>query len=51
MEEAFDTYPKMGIRGFKIDYMDCDDQPMVAVYYRIAELTEESYYDRFLWCL
>jgi alpha-glucosidase len=37
MEEAFTTYSKMGVKGFKIDFMDRDDQPIVNYYYRVAK--------------
>jgi len=37
MEEAFSTYGAMGVKGFKIDFMDRDDQPMVASLYEIAK--------------
>jgi alpha-glucosidase len=37
MEEAFKKYAAMGIKGFKIDFMDRDDQPMVASLYNIAK--------------
>ncbi|TMI94496.1 MAG: glycoside hydrolase family 97 protein [Bacteroidetes bacterium] len=37
MEEAFSTYSKLGVRGFKIDFMDRDDQSMVEYYYRVAK--------------
>ena len=37
MEEAFSTYSQMGVKGFKIDFMDRDDQNMVEFYYRIAK--------------
>jgi len=37
MEEAFSTYSKLGVRGFKIDFMDRDDQGMVEYYYRVAK--------------
>ncbi len=30
-------YSKMGIKGFKIDFMDRDDQAMVDFHYRVAE--------------
>lgn len=30
MDEAFSRYSKMGVKGFKIDFMDRDDQKMVA---------------------
>ena len=32
-------YSKMGIKGFKIDFMDRDDQTMVEFHYRVAEAT------------
>jgi alpha-glucosidase len=38
MEEAFSKYSKMGVRGFKIDFMDRDDQNMVEYYYRVAKM-------------
>jgi alpha-glucosidase len=37
MDEAFTTYSKMGVKGFKIDFMDRDDQPIVNYYYRVAK--------------
>jgi len=37
MEEAFAKYSAMGIKGFKIDFMDRDDQPMVSSLYEIAK--------------
>ena len=37
MDEAFKKYAAMGIKGFKIDFMDRDDQPMVASLYNIAK--------------
>jgi len=37
IEEAFTTYSKMGVKGFKIDFMDRDDQNMVEYYYRVAK--------------
>ena len=37
MEEAFSKYSKMGVKGFKIDFMDRDDQNMVQYYYRVAK--------------
>lgn len=38
MEQIFAHYAKMGVKGFKIDFMDRDDQPVVNFYYQIAEL-------------
>lgn len=37
MDEAFDHYSRMGIKGFKIDFMDRDDQKMVDFYYKAAQ--------------
>lgn len=37
MQEAFPKYAAMGIRGFKIDFMDRDDQVMVKSLYDIAK--------------
>jgi alpha-glucosidase len=37
MDAALDMYAKMGIKGFKIDFMDRDDEPMVQFYYTLAE--------------
>lgn len=31
-------YSEMGIKGFKVDFMDRDDQPMVDFHYRAAEI-------------
>ena len=36
MDEVLDYYAGLGIKGFKIDFMDRDDQGMVAFYYRLA---------------
>ena len=36
-DEALSTYSNMGIKGFKVDFMDRDDQKMVDFYYRLAE--------------
>ena len=30
-------YAEMGIKGFKVDFMDRDDQPMVDFHYKVAE--------------
>jgi alpha-glucosidase len=35
--EAFSKYSAMGIKGFKIDFMDRDDQKMVTSIYNIAQ--------------
>ncbi len=41
MEEAFGYYGKLGIKGFKIDFMNRDDQKMVQFYYRAAKTAAE----------
>jgi len=38
MEKVFEYYSKMGIKGFKIDYMDRDDQQMVNFYTACAQM-------------
>ena len=43
INEIFTTYSKMGIKGFKIDFMDRDDQPMVEYYYRVAKAAAENH--------
>ena len=37
MERACREYAAMGVKGFKVDFMDRDDQPMVDFYRRVAE--------------
>jgi alpha-glucosidase len=37
LDEAFSKYAAMGIKGFKIDFMDRDDQKMVASLYAISK--------------
>lgn len=37
MDSAFALYSKMGIKGFKIDFFDRDDQVVVASTYKIAK--------------
>lgn len=37
MEEVCRHYSNMGIKGFKVDFMDRDDQKVVDFYYRMAE--------------
>ncbi len=37
MEKVCKTYSEMGVKGFKVDFMDRDDQAMVDFYYRCAE--------------
>ena len=41
MEKVFPYYSKMGIAGFKIDYIDRDDQLAVASTYAIAKLAAQ----------
>jgi alpha-glucosidase len=36
LDEVFGKYSKMGVKGFKIDFLDRDDQRMVASTYEIA---------------
>ena len=38
MEHVCRHYSEMGIKGFKIDFMDRDDQEMVDFHYRAAEI-------------
>jgi len=37
MEKAVSHYAAMGVAGFKVDFMDRDDQKMVQFYYRLAQ--------------
>lgn len=37
LDDAFSQYSKMGVKGFKIDFIDRDDQKMVKSLYNIAE--------------
>jgi alpha-glucosidase len=39
MDEVLDTYARWGIKGVKVDFMDRDDQEMVAFYQRLAAAT------------
>jgi alpha-glucosidase len=41
LDHALSTYSKMGVKGFKIDFMDRDDQKMVQFYYRFAKKAAE----------
>ncbi|MTV37709.1 glycoside hydrolase family 97 protein [Duganella radicis] len=43
MEQVLDTYAAWGIKGVKIDFMDRDDQEMVAFYRRVAEATAKRH--------
>jgi len=37
LDDAFSQYSKMGVKGFKIDFIDRDDQKMVKSLYEIAK--------------
>jgi alpha-glucosidase len=37
MEQALPLYAKLGIKGVKVDFMDRDDQQMVAFYHRLLK--------------
>ena len=39
MEKVCEHYSKMGVKGFKIDFMDRDDQYMVDFHHRAAQMT------------
>lgn len=41
-EKAFPHYAGMGAKGFKIDFIDRDDQPAVASLYHIAKIAAEN---------
>jgi alpha-glucosidase len=41
MDEVFALYRDMGIRGVKVDFMDRDDQEMVAFFHRMMESAAE----------
>ncbi|MCQ2320133.1 MAG: glycoside hydrolase family 97 protein [Bacteroidales bacterium] len=38
MENVCKYYSEMGVKGFKVDFMDRDDQKVVDFYYRMAEM-------------
>jgi len=42
MDSAFPRYAKMGVRGFKIDFIDRDDQVAVSSLYEIAKKASEQ---------
>ena len=44
MDEAFERYSKMGIKGFKIDFFDSDDHRMVKDMYKIAERAADYHF-------
>lgn len=41
MDEVFAIYRRMGIQGVKVDFMDRDDQEMVAFFHRMARSAAE----------
>lgn len=41
LDEVCKHYSQMGIKGFKVDFLDRDDQEAVAMVYRIAEATAQ----------
>lgn len=41
MDEVLDTYARWGIKGVKVDFMNRDDQEMVAFYQRLAAGTAQ----------
>lgn len=42
MEKALPLYSKLGIKGIKVDFMDRDDQEMVAFYHRLMKTAAAS---------
>lgn len=43
MDRAFPFYERLGIKGVKIDFMDRDDQEMVAFYHRVLKKAAEHH--------
>jgi alpha-glucosidase len=43
MDEVLDTYVRWGIKGIKVDFMNRDDQEMVAFYQRLAAATAKRH--------
>ena len=43
MDEVLDTYARWGIKGVKIDFMNRDDQDVVAFYQRVAAATAKRH--------
>ena len=41
MEHVFQYFSEMGVKGFKVDFMDRDDQMMTSFYYRAAEMAAQ----------
>ena len=42
-EKAFPHYAKLGVKGFKVDFFDADDQRMNNVMYKLAALAAENH--------
>ena len=43
MDRAFPYYERLGVKGVKVDFMDHDDQEMVAFYHRILQKAAEHH--------
>lgn len=43
MENVCKHYSEMGIKGFKVDFMDRDDQPIVDFHYKAAEIAAKNH--------
>lgn len=43
MDKAFPFYERLGVKGVKIDFMDRDDQEMVAFYHRVLKKAAEHH--------
>ena len=43
MDEVLDTYARWGIKGIKVDFMNRDDQDVVAFYHQIAQATAKRH--------
>lgn len=43
MEEVLDTYQRWGIKGIKVDFMERDDQEMIAFYERLSSETAKRH--------
>ena len=43
MDRAFPFYERLGVKGVKIDFMDRDDQEMVAFYHRVLKKAAEHH--------
>jgi alpha-glucosidase len=43
MQEVLDTYARWGVKGIKVDFMDRDDQEMVAFYQQVAAQTAQRH--------